>query len=236
MARCAHCNTLILFGGRRLGEFRFCNDRCMQRGSHLGLVDSLPPEVVEAEVEAVYRGSCPRCRRAGPVDVHHQHLVWSAIVVTSWRTESFVCCRSCAAKLQIVGVFACLLLGWWGLPLGLVVTPVQLIRNVLALLRPDPGAPSNELWMVVSATLAEHLAAQRRMQRLRDEGTPGLPIAEGEVTTMDDPSAGPNDTGGRDAMVSAVHCPQCGQEFVGNWLADGSCPLCGAASDPLDRS
>jgi len=29
MARCASCNRTILFGGHRLGEYRFCSPRCL---------------------------------------------------------------------------------------------------------------------------------------------------------------------------------------------------------------
>jgi hypothetical protein len=51
------------------------------------------------------------------------------------------------------------LLGWWGLPFGALVTPVQLIRNVLDLLRPGVQAPSKELRRVVCAQRAKQFAA-----------------------------------------------------------------------------
>jgi hypothetical protein len=30
--RCAFCNSTILFGGRRVGEYVFCNSRCLLHG------------------------------------------------------------------------------------------------------------------------------------------------------------------------------------------------------------
>ena len=32
MARCGSCNRLILFGGMRLGDYLFCNSRCLLHG------------------------------------------------------------------------------------------------------------------------------------------------------------------------------------------------------------
>ena len=32
MATCASCGTTILFGGKKIGDKRFCDDKCAARG------------------------------------------------------------------------------------------------------------------------------------------------------------------------------------------------------------
>jgi hypothetical protein len=42
MARCAYCNTVILFGGVKDGDLRFCNETCHQQGQFLLVADQVP--------------------------------------------------------------------------------------------------------------------------------------------------------------------------------------------------
>src|SRR5690242_16200146 len=113
MARCAYCESNILFGGKRLGEDRFCNDRCLAYGSAITRARQLPPGVVDEYVRRIHAGPCPKCHGPGPVDVHTSHSVWSALILTSWRSSPQVSCRSCGAKSQAIGVASSLFLGWW---------------------------------------------------------------------------------------------------------------------------
>ena len=164
MASCGYCGTTILFGGVRDGAQRYCNNKCHQNAYVLRVAQTIPPEVVERQVEEVFRGNCPRCRGLGPIDVHKVHRVWSALVLTSWSSSGQVSCRSCATKSQLGGLFYCLFLGWWGFPWGLVMTPVQIARNVMGICAgPDPSKPSGELRKLVQVNLgARSLLAGRQ--------------------------------------------------------------------------
>jgi hypothetical protein len=54
-----------------------------------------------------------------------------------------------------------LLLGWWGIPWGLLVTPVQIARNIGGLMRRrDETGPTKQLEKLVKLSLAQHIAAQ----------------------------------------------------------------------------
>ena len=66
------------------------------------------------------------------LDIRISYWVWSAVVVTRWGYESKFCCRRCATKRQLMSVGSCLLLGWWGFPWGMLITPLQLYRNLRA--------------------------------------------------------------------------------------------------------
>jgi hypothetical protein len=154
MATCGYCGTTILFGGVRDGAQRFCNNKCHQSAYLLRVAQTIPASTVERQVEEVFRGNCPKCHGLGPNDLHKVHRVWSALVLTSWSSSGQVCCRSCATKSQLGGLFFCLFLGWWGFPWGLVMTPVQIARNIMGMCAgPDPSKPSDDLRKVVQVGL-----------------------------------------------------------------------------------
>jgi hypothetical protein len=157
MATCSTCQKTILFGGKRSGELRFCNDDCLQQGRMLLDAQALPTEIVWPALRELHQGLCPACGGSGPVDVHTSHEVWSIGILTSWKSVPAISCRPCAVKRQVGAIFFCLFLGWWGVPFGLLVTPLQLARNLGGLLRPpDPTRPSPALehhvrWMLAEA-------------------------------------------------------------------------------------
>jgi hypothetical protein len=163
MGTCAFCKSLILFGGRTDGGNKYCNDKCQQRAAIVAMSATIPPHVVQEHVWAVHQGACPRCRGKGPIDVHMLFRVWSALILTSWSNNQQVSCRACAVKTQIVAIAGCLVLGWWGIPWGLLMTPVQVTRNVIALMKaPDPTKPSPRLESFVRMSLAQEAMAQQK--------------------------------------------------------------------------
>ncbi len=72
---------------------------------------------------------CPECGKTAPVGTHRSYWVWSALVLTRWGTTLHTCCANCARKHRHKAIMSCLALGWWGIPFGLFVTPMQIYRN-----------------------------------------------------------------------------------------------------------
>jgi hypothetical protein len=60
--------------------------------------------------------------------------------------------------------FVCLLVGWWGFPWGLIITPVQIGRNLAGMMRsPEDKTPPPALERIVRTTLvAQALRPQPR--------------------------------------------------------------------------
>jgi hypothetical protein len=109
--------------------------------------------VLERQVEQVFRGNCPKCRSLGSVDVHRFYEVWSLLVLTRWATSQQVSCRSCATKRQLGALVFSLFCGWWGFPWGLVLTPVQVTRNIIAMCGgPEPSRPSESLRKLIQVS------------------------------------------------------------------------------------
>lgn len=155
MAACDACGTTILFGGVRDGDQRYCNANCARRGAEMLGADRVPESAVERQAREIHQGNCPKCGGPGPVDVHKSHSVYSFLVMTRWATKPQVCCRGCGRKSQVVGAVSSLALGWWGFPWGLLLTPVQVGKNVggiLGMSGPDPSTPSADLRKIVRLT------------------------------------------------------------------------------------
>ena len=155
MAACAYCGTTILFGGKRAGERRFCNDECEQNDIVAGIAEDVPDDVVTKQVWQVHQGLCPKCGGNGPVDVHTSYRVWSALVMTSWKSRTHVVCRPCGSKARIADAAFCVAFGWWGFPWGIIMTPIQIFRNVAGIFRTsDPTTPSAQLELIVRTEIA----------------------------------------------------------------------------------
>ena len=156
--RCAYCDTRILFGGKREGGLRFCNEERRRAGIQLSVSYQIPEQLIKERVAAVFNGTCPRCDGPGPVDVRTSYRVVSFLVMTSWRNRPALTCRSCGNKAKLRDTVLSLGLGWWGLPWGPVMTPVQVIRNVAGLLgAKDPSQPSCHLERLVRLNVADEL-------------------------------------------------------------------------------
>lgn len=163
MQRCAFCNARIVFGPARDGDFVYCNSRCREAGPAMQVAKTIPSEVIDQYVTQIHQGRCPYCSGQGPVDVHTVFTVWSALLVTSWKSEPRVACRACGRKGQLKGALFSGCMGWWGFPWGLFITPIQILRNFAGLIRPpEPAQPSDSLRRVASIHLANHWIAQRR--------------------------------------------------------------------------
>lgn len=163
MATCAYCNTTILFGGRKQGELRFCNAECERKGAVAAIARAVPADHVRRRALQVHAGACPLCAGSGPVDVYTSYRVWSAVALTSWSSRPAVCCGACGTRRALGDAVFSLLLGWWGLPWGLLMTPVQIIRNVVTLVRrPAPHAPTPALEQMVRLQIAQEQAQLQR--------------------------------------------------------------------------
>lgn len=175
MANCAYCNTYILFGGAKDGNLRFCNEDCKQKGYLHAFSQSLPEDFIQQQVEEVHQGQCPRCQGRGPVDVHTSYFVWSILVLTSWKNKPQVSCRSCGIKSQLGNALGSALVGWWGIPHGLLLTPVQIVRNFIGIFNPPPASrPSPTLSNMIRLHLgAQVLARQQQQQQQQGSVPPG---------------------------------------------------------------
>jgi hypothetical protein len=174
MARCATCSTAILFGGKRHGMRRYCSAKCLAKDAIGIAAQQVPAELLAERVAEVHRGSCPVCKGPGPVDVHVSHRAISFLIATSWSSRPLVACRNCGQRQKVKDALFSLAFGWWGLPWGLLVTPVQVLNDLFGLFGgPDTSRPSTLLEETMRRVLAAEALAM-------DGGPPsggGAPVA-----------------------------------------------------------
>jgi len=171
MAKCDYCGSTILFGGKQDATGRFCNQKCQSRGALLVISRQFPEAMVQERVWRAHQGLCPKCKGAGPVDVHVSHKIWSAVFLTSWTSRPEICCRSCGLKSQAGSAIFSALLGWWGIPWGIIFTPIQIGKDLAAIARPpDPSKPSAQFEKLLRIQLAADAVTQQRAQN-RAAGT-----------------------------------------------------------------
>lgn len=163
MGKCNYCGSIILFGGVKEGKLKFCNKECHEKENVLVLSSGIPNDVVEKQVRQIFHGLCPKCQGSGPVDVHISHRVYSALVFTSWSSNPQVSCRSCGRKSQIGSTFFSLALGWWGFPWGPIMTPVQIGKNIIGMVKwRDELKPSDQLENLVRTCIASQMMQEQQ--------------------------------------------------------------------------
>ena len=143
---CPTCGNSILFGGIKERDKKYCSKRCYEADEINRVAGEIPDAIAEELSAEIHQGSCPKCGGAGPVDVHKSYSVYSAVLYTSWKTSEHLVCKKCAAKQQATDLVGSLLLGWWGIPFGLILTPIQVIRNIVAMFQtPGRNGPTKAL-------------------------------------------------------------------------------------------
>jgi hypothetical protein len=162
MAKCDFCGSNIWFGGVQFDEYKFCNRTCEQNAYALVAAKHIPEDYLREQVIALHQAPCPRCSGQGPVDVHTSYRIWSALVLTSWRNQPHICCRQCGRMEQLKDGLFSLFLGWWGFPWGLLVTPVQVVSNLVGYFGGAKSTePSKELYRLVQISLGARLLESR---------------------------------------------------------------------------
>jgi len=143
---CPTCGNQIIFGGIKDGEIRYCGKKCYEADEIGRYARELPSRAVEMFAREIHSGPCPKCDGNGPVDIHNSYSVYSIILYTSWKTDEHLICKKCALKQQATDLVGSFLLGWWGFPFGLIVTPIQILMNVAAMFQtPGSDGPSQNL-------------------------------------------------------------------------------------------
>jgi hypothetical protein len=71
-------------------------------------------------------------------------------------------CQSCGTKKIWGDILFSAALGWWGFPWGFIFTPVQIVRNMIALVHtPNPALQAAALERMVRLDMASQAVQQR---------------------------------------------------------------------------
>ncbi|MBC3882632.1 hypothetical protein H8K35_14665 [Undibacterium sp. LX40W] len=163
---CDHCGNSARFSPVLDGGQRFCSKSCLRKARLLEIsVDISETEIVR-HARNIKIGECPDChRKDSKVEVRYYYRVWSAAIITQWTKRNHVCCRACGRQTNFGSLMFCLLLGWWGIPWGIIITPAQIISNIVEMFKArDEPEPSEELIAVARINLAAARARQQQAE------------------------------------------------------------------------
>jgi hypothetical protein len=173
MATCASCGNSILWGGVRLNGSRYCGQKCCSQDELGRLAASIPEQAVKIEAKKIRNGNCPVCSRRGEeIELRKSYKAISYVIVTRWGVYPIVSCSSCHRKKVLGDFILTLCFGWWGFPWGMIITPVQLIRNICAVATDTKTSePSQELCSAVRTMMAQtNLSLQSASSRQPGKG------------------------------------------------------------------
>jgi hypothetical protein len=156
MATCASCGNSILWGGVNQSGRRYCGPKCCSQDELGRLASSIPEQAVKIEAKKIRNGLCPVCSRRGEeIELRKSYKAISYLIMTSWGAYPIISCSSCHRKKVFGHFLLTFFFGWWGLPWGLIITPVQLIRNICAFATDTKTSePSKELCSAVRIMMA----------------------------------------------------------------------------------
>jgi hypothetical protein len=90
LPKCANCEAVI-FGGLRVGELRFCYERCYYQRS---FPEELSASSVNQRAMRLRNGLCPSCGGPGPLDLCANRN-WPRLGSRSWQRGSELSCAVC---------------------------------------------------------------------------------------------------------------------------------------------
>ncbi len=155
---CDYCGkSLRLLGSVKDGGQKFCSNDCLRTSRLMEAAVDIPEKDIQEFAYSLRRGPCPNCReKKRDIEIRKYYWVWSAAIFTQWGVSTKVCCKTCGVKANLASILGCVALGWWGIPWGILMTPVQVLRNLSELLRRiDKNKPSDELLLAAKLKLAE---------------------------------------------------------------------------------
>lgn len=152
---CPTCGVSVLFGGVKDGDKKYCSKNCYEADEINRLSKQIPEEAVVTLIDKIRNAPCPKCDGPGPIDVHRSYSIYSIILFTSYETNEHIVCLKCAKKKQLVNLLSSSLFGWWGVPFGIVVTPIQIVKNIIELFKkPGQNEPTDLMHKRVRQMLA----------------------------------------------------------------------------------
>lgn len=159
---CANCGSSILFGGKRSGDRVYCSAKCLNADDLGRQSDSVPELDVAKLARDIRRSQCPKCQQRNGVEIFKSYFVYSIVFMTSWKTKPALSCRSCARKQQAKDLVGSFFLGWWGIPFGIIATPIILMMNIGVMFRDPLARPPSKALLQHSRLLIADDILQRR--------------------------------------------------------------------------
>jgi hypothetical protein len=166
MIHCETCKQPILTDGLQTAAGVFCDQHCLEKSPSRPSGDLVSLQI-DQWVREIQNQKCSECNGDGPVDVHRSYTVWSAIFLTRWVTHQRLCCSRCGNTKRLEALIFSMALGWWGVPGGLIITPIQILRNLNGMIWSRSKRPSSALRKHVVNTVRQQVSREQMQSQRR---------------------------------------------------------------------
>lgn len=141
--------------------FGIIENEIRKRNLDPNLLNAIIAQNEHHSLEDIYRHSellrdlpCPICDNSrDKLNGTVCYTIKSIIITTFTATKIVIACPDCLDKQNRKAITSCSLLGWWGIPFGILKTPVYIYRNLKA---KDENRTSDSNGALLSFT-AEHI-------------------------------------------------------------------------------
>lgn len=156
---CATCGVPLRHDKIGDGHFQFCSQDCYEKSPILEIAQKIPEDELNAEVLKIFQGKCISCEKQSPKDVFVSFGIVSVFVMSFRNNSVHICCKKCGYRKVLKDLFVSMFLGWWGIPSGLIYTPIQIFKNIKELARKrDFTKPSERLINSIRYDIADRKA------------------------------------------------------------------------------
>ena len=140
------------------------------------LLNSLIAQNEQHSIEDIYHYAellrncpCPICNNTrDKLNGTIYHSIKSIIVMSITETRWIIACPDCLDKQNRKAIVSCSLLGWWGIPWGILKTPVYIYRNLKVRGENRVSDPNGSLLSFTADNIGQIKAFENNPEKLKN--------------------------------------------------------------------
>lgn len=141
-----------------------------------GLLNGLIAQNEQHYIEDIYHYAellrncpCPICNNTrDKLNGTIYHSIKSIIVMSITETRWIIACPDCLDKQNRKAIVSCSLLGWWGIPWGILKTPVYIYRNLKVKGENRVSDPNGSLLSFTADNIGQIKAFENNPEKLKN--------------------------------------------------------------------
>jgi len=141
-----------------------------------GLLNGLIAQNEQHSIENIYHYAellrncpCPICNNTrDKLNGTIYHSIKSIIVMSITETRWIIACPDCLDKQNRKAIVSCSLLGWWGIPWGILKTPVYIYRNLKVKGENRVSDPNGSLLSFTADNIGQIKAFENNPEKLKN--------------------------------------------------------------------
>ncbi|WP_343566130.1 hypothetical protein [Sphingobacterium sp.] len=151
-------------------------NKVKKRNLDPGLINCLIAQNEQHSIEDIYHYAellrncpCPICNNTrDKLNGTIYHSIKSILVTTITETRWIIACPDCLDKQIRKAIVSCSLLGWWGIPWGILKTPVYIYRNLKVKEENRISDPNGSLLSFTADNIVQIKAFENNPEKLKN--------------------------------------------------------------------